>query len=212
MRTTPLLGISVPDADDVADVPTHLYTVATGLETHSIVRCTSATRPSSAVRFDGMVIFETDTKNELTWNATNAEWSRPWNIAWGSLGSRGHAQMNSGNIQSNITAVTDILGATLSFKGYAGRRYRGMTHGQGFCAGSGNATVYFNLDGVDVSYAWNYEGMTSQRRPIDGSYEFTVSATGTHTLKLRAAGSIAFAWDNIDQGRYFSVEDIGLAV
>jgi hypothetical protein len=211
MRSSPLLGVQIPDADDVADVPTHLYTVATGLEAHTIITCTSSTRPGATYRFDGMRIFETDTRNEMEWRAATSEWTKPWGGPWGQLGFKGHTDMNSGNAQTTITTVVDVTGTSISWRGFAGRQYRAKTHGLGYCAGTGDVHVLFNLDSIDSAYAFYYDSLTSLRRPIDGTWEFKVATTGTHTIKLRATATLAFAWDNSDQGRYFSLEDLGPA-
>lgn len=68
MRTTPLTSTPVPDADDVADVPTHLNGAITKVERYVIVPCTSTTRPSSP--HTGMTIYETNTNRHMTWNGS----------------------------------------------------------------------------------------------------------------------------------------------
>lgn len=83
MRNTPLTATPVPDADDVADVPTHLNGAITKVERYVIVPCTSTTRPSGP--HVGMTIYETNTNKHMTWNGT--VWRPVDRIAMGSTGS-----------------------------------------------------------------------------------------------------------------------------
>lgn len=80
-----------------------------------VITCTSTTRPSSP--WQGMTIYETDTRKVLEYQTATTTWTPPWNSPWGYVGAV------TGTAQTGIGAsVTDLTGLSVSYTGYANRR------------------------------------------------------------------------------------------
>lgn len=105
--------------------------------------CTSTTRPSAP--YTGQKIFETDTKNELTWDGS--AWSKPWNQPWGVIASG--SSTTGVSLTSNGT--TSIMQVTGIF--YPNRRYR--FHGVAYfqpTSGSANGWLHVRDSSVNLIY------------------------------------------------------------
>ena len=152
--------------------------------------CTSTTRPTAP--YTGQKIFETDTKNELTWDGS--AWSKPWNQPWGYIDGVG------GTATTAIAATTPLAVLSKSITITAGRKYR-INGSLGFqpSANSGGNALYFTSTSGSNKTLW-YQGETilaNYPMFIEGSYITDASALGvtsgtaakTFTLYIRCAGN-----------------------
>lgn len=161
----------------------------------AIITCTSTTRPASADRYDGLHIYETDTKKLLVWNGFRFD--PPWNLPWGHV-AIGQVFASQGNIGS--TSV-DLTGLAITGIAVANRRWRvtGRAHFQ--------STVEGDLGRLDICDSANTPIDSAQARmttsgttvkaeadinPAAGSRVYKlrfVRSAGTGTLQMNASAT-----------------------
>ena len=137
--------------------------------------CTSTTRPVSP--YVGQKIFETNTKNELTWDGT--AWSEPWNQPWGYI-----ANQTVTSAQTGITTEVDLTGLTVTFTAQANRFYMMVAVTNAYGTGGQWANVSLNINGTNVRFFRSAFGTTNVFNTETYQHQFTVAA-GSCTAKLR---------------------------
>jgi hypothetical protein len=150
---------------------------------HTPLVVTSATRPTVG-RTAGLLIFETDTSRILIWDGA----------AWQPLVRSSQIINFTASVTSNQTFTTgtetDLTGCTTTFA---------TTHTNAVCSVTASLDVQVNtpagtfflavltVDGVDQSQQVVFEIDTANsRQPCGQVWQFTLSAAGSHTVKMRA--------------------------
>ena len=173
---------------------------------NGIIICTSTTRP--AIPFDGMVIYETDTQETLTYYASASVWRRSWRMPWGVVGT---AVVSAD--QTGITAEVDLTGFTATFTAVANRMYLveyslGIT--QNTTPGAQVYTLFEGASNIGILHREN-PVPASELRMVTGSRHVTSLAAGSRTLKLKgttSAGTLSIVSGSLVNGRWI-VSDIG---
>ena len=173
---------------------------------NGIIICTSTTRP--AIPFDGMVIYETDTQETLTYYASASVWRRPWRMPWGVVG----AAIVSAD-QTGITALADLTSFSVTFTAVANRMYLveynlGAT--QNTTPGAQLYHLYESSSDLGILHREN-PVPASELRMVTGSRHVTGLAAGSRTLKMRgstSAGTLTISSGSLVNGRWI-VSDIG---
>jgi len=174
---------------------------------HQIV--TSGTRPS--VKWDGLMIYETDTQNTLTWNASESEWLQPWNQPWGVLD---YAEITSNPATFNTTAV-DVSGLSVTFTAILGRRYRVMSFGLmsvDTTDRSPRMDIYTSADVLEARGQAHVTAASAGTTVSAQAYFSGISGSKTYKVKCQLhGGSGATTLAGATTPAVILVEDLGLA-
>jgi hypothetical protein len=181
--------------------------VELGGGTMSPYQATSSTRPSSP--WTGQHVYETDTKNELTWDGS--AWSKQWNTPWGYV-----AEATFATSTGYITTAQDIL--SITFNAVAGRRYRYTASGLLVSNASGSSvTLFADASNTALREFFAYYSSSSNNY-VTGFIDYieTAASTGSLTRKIRhetsTPGVLYYGASTRDSIAWkIRVEDIGPA-
>lgn len=178
MHDTALAAISVPDATDPADFPTHAAGMVADLEPKLIIPKTHAQRVAIASPTNGLTVYETDTGKIFEYHTNSPTgvtgWYPPWNTAWGVLASTSDNVKRSG-FYGTATEIYSGLRGAITIPG--GRRIKVSVRAHVIADAGANA----NCVGLGEIYD---NGSTTGRRWCSG----TPSSAGNNY------GSSWFGW------------------
>ena len=175
-------------------------------QSHQIV--TSSTRPS--VKWDGLMIYETDTKNTLVWNDAQSAWQQPWNQPWGIIAYQ-KLTSNSGSFTTLAEIITTDAVDLLAGRSYAvsctARIYQ-----SGAGSGAQNVVAYADTTGLaTTSMVEAGATKTVTHQITDVLYE--PSSDETIDFSLWAGATSSSLLVNTATGpSYIMVKDVGPAL
>ena len=167
--------------------------------------CTSTTRPSAP--YTGQKIYETDTKNELTWDGS--AWSRPWNQPWGQVG-----YVKKTSVTSIVTSPP-VTVFSVTFTAVSGRMYKVTTE---LYLQSASTNTYINCaiynGSTRIQGADYYMSPTVNLWHSPTLFTYFSGASGSTTISVQCAMGAGTGQVYADTGGYANalmVEDVGPA-
>jgi len=167
---------------------------ATPIDTRMVAK-NSSVRTSIKYKYDGLRVFQTDTRESWVWNASSSSWQLETSGISGSTGSIDYlSKWSSSSSLTSSNIYIDPSNGNISIGG------TGSTTRLQITGGSNQPLNVYNDStmGAGIAYNWKYDGGDSIHSLIPGSLKMHIDTdNNSYVMSVRNPGDLSNRFNNI---------------